>query len=51
MKIKTIIMLSILILQTGCALVGKDELGLKTVKPVSEKYYWKIPCFWDGTTL
>jgi len=51
MKAKIIIMMSVLIIQTGCVVIGKDELGLDVTKPVSEKDYWKIPCFWSGATL
>lgn len=51
MKAKIIIMMSVLIIQTGCVVIGKDELGLDVTKPVSEKDYWKIPCFWSGQTL
>jgi hypothetical protein len=48
--IKLILILSSIIL-SGCALVGKDELGLDTNKTVKEENYRKTPCTWDGTTL
>lgn len=38
------------IMSTGCStLLDKLE---KPLKPeINETNYWRIPCFWDGTTL
>lgn len=48
---RLIIILSSILL-SGCALIGKDELGLERQNAVSyKKEFWKIPCFWDGEKL